>query len=306
MTSGSAIEDSENEATNILDTINTSALSDEQLESLINAYIANTQEREKLLQELRENAIEKYGITDDEAEDNQIQLNYINMLESKLTLDKLQIKKLNDMGNVKEKKLKITNYYKKYYNAWRKIAFQIFIAVVINCILVLSFNYIFKQFGGEQLWVQILLFVPAISISISIIVIYLNSVDYFRRDDNVFDEYDYGNNLIKPTDENRQMPTPNASDFTLLDGDDSIPEPNLPSSNNIIVMNPTLLTELAKTDPTGFVLSCRNGYTFDENQFRCIPDSEAESQADSNTNGFRNIEGFKGFKSSNYSNIGIC
>lgn len=300
-TSVNAMDQLSTEASTIMENINASSLNDEQLENLVNLYITNTQERERLLEELRTNVEEKYDITERQAEEYRIVVNYINKLEQQITIDKVRIKELNNLSNKKEKDLKIVNYYKKYYNAWRKIAFLIFIAVLINCILLLLINFLFNKFGGEQLWIQILVFLPGLAIAVSIYLIYLKSVDYLRRDDNVFDEYDYGNNLLIPTAEPTAPPQPNPSTFTLYDDQDPDTVPSIPTSNNIMVMNPSLLTELLSD---GGILSCRDGYTFDENTFRCIPDSEAE--ANSNTDGFRNIKNFEGFQSNNYSKIGIC
>ena len=113
-TSVNAMDQLSSEASTIMENINASSLNDEQLENLVNLYITNTQERERLLEELRTNVEEKYDITERQAEEYRIVVNYINKLEQQITIDKVRIKELNNLSNKKEKDLKIVNYYKSY------------------------------------------------------------------------------------------------------------------------------------------------------------------------------------------------
>lgn len=277
-----------NDANTIIISANQGTLNIDQLNDLIANMANNIQYREQLLDALENDTQQQYDITDAQAEEYSAELSYINSVENKIRLDKIQLNALKDLSAKRIRELQTTKYYKKYFNAWQKLSYETFLYVVINCILLLIAFFLKKGFtipylkynlgGPESVEGNIFAIIPAVFLAYTVYHLYYLSRDYYRRDDNIFDEYNYGNSLATPTNETEEPE----------------PEPE-PVSNDCIIYDSTGMTEQqynANVD-IGCSFVCTDG-VFSTTTYTCEPEPEPEPGTSDGFIGYmsKNMEGY--------------
>lgn len=274
-------------ANSLLISANNGGLTTEQLNELIASISENIEYRQQLIQQAQQEAQQEYDITDEQAEEYSAELSYITAVENKIKLDKAQLVALENLANKKQREFGITRYYKQYYNAWQKVSYEIFLYVLANCILLLLAFFLKKGFtipylkyklgGADSIVGNIFAIIPALFLAYTVYHIYYLTRDYYRRDQNIFDEYDYPNTLATVTNDSEE-PEPEADVI----------------SADCIISDPTDMTQSQYSIITGAGCSieCTDGI-FTTTTYTCEPEPEPESVTD----GFigymsKNMEGY--------------
>jgi hypothetical protein len=254
-------------ANSLLISANNGGLTTEQLNELIASISENIEYRQQLIQQAQQEAQQEYDITDEQAQEYSAELSYITAVENKIKLDKAQLLALENLANKKQREYGITRYYKQYYNAWQKVSYETFLYVIANCILLLIAFFLKKGFtvpyvkykiGGPDSEIgNIFAIIPALFLAYTVYHIYYLTRDYYRRDQNVFDEYDYPNTLATVTNNSEE------------------PEPEADVNADCIISDPTDMTQSQYSIITGAGCSieCTDG-AFSTTTYACEPEPE--------------------------------
>jgi hypothetical protein len=259
----------------LIDIINASQLSEQeilqQLQMIENTdtdrYKIFMNQLETLSQERKGNMKEIYDLTrslETSAEYNsqqyEQQVQLLILTDEKLNDIKEQIQSVQDEKVNKQSQVKVSSYYHKYYRAWSGYMAISFFIVVLNIV----FLYLARN---EYIPAVIIPFVVALSL----ITLIMLAVDIRRRDNIIFDEYDWNFN----------------SNTVKLD--------QYVSSSNPISSNPTPAAsdELTKTcaatvaasiEESGGTIQCEEGKIYDTALFKCVV-TPGETEG--------NVEGFQ-------------
>lgn len=170
-----ASQASEQDILNILQ--NDDNISSLDLEVYMNNLDDYSKEREESMNNLN-SIISKLDSSDSDQYTKQVQLLLIN--EQRLTDLKAQSKLLSAKETNKQREVQVSNYYRKYYRAWSGYMALFVLVLFINIIM---YYLVHKQYLPAL--------VVAITIPISIMVLFLFSSDLRKRDNMIFDEYDW-------------------------------------------------------------------------------------------------------------------
>ena len=212
------------------------------------------------------------------------------IFQNRIEEDRLKLATIKNQRIDKSKENELTTYYKKYYNAWSKFAFDVFIYAAITGILFMIYVYLYRYVGAENAENSPfvlgfgLLFMGVLAYFI--FNLYIKSLDIRRRSKYVFDEYDWSDQNTKVEEGNggssdssdgsgsgsSSDTTTSASEFLFFDSTNGSPGD---TSNNYFILTPDILTQIQNE---GGSIQCANGGVFNTNTFMCdAPPQEPEA-----------------------------
>lgn len=214
------------------------------------------------------------------------------IFQNRIEEDRLRLATIKNQRIDKSKENKLTTYYKKYYNAWSKFAFDVFIYAAITGILFMIYVYLYRYVGAENAENSPLvlgfglLFMGVLAYFI--FNLYIKSLDIRRRSKYVFDEYDWSDQNTKVEEGNGGSSdtsdssgdesgssggtSTSASEFLLFDSTTGSPGD---TSNNYFILTPDILTQIQNE---GGSIQCANGGVFNTNTLMCdAPPQEPEA-----------------------------
>ena len=210
------------------------------------------------------------------------------IFQNRIEEDRLRLSTIRNQRIDKSKENELTTYYKKYYNAWSKFAFYVFIYSVITGILFMVYVYLYRYIGAENaensplvlgfglLYMGVLAYFA--------FDLYLKSLDIRRRSKYVFDEYDWSDQNTTVEEGNGGSSDPSdpsdssgdesgsgtdntstsASEFLLFDSTAGSSPGD--SSNNYFILTPEILTQIQNE---GGSIQCANGGVFNVDTMMC-------------------------------------
>ena len=210
------------------------------------------------------------------------------IFQNRIEEDRLRLATIKNQRIDKSKENELTTYYKKYYNAWSKFAYDVFIYSLITGLLFMVYVYLYRYVGKENAENSPfvlgfgLLFMGVLAYFI--FKLYLKSLDIRRRSKYVFDEYDWSDQNTTVEEGNggstssgsgdgsggssgsggsTGSTSTSAGEFLLFDSTTGSPGD---TSNNYFILTPDILTQIQNE---GGSIQCANGGVFNTNTLMC-------------------------------------
>ena len=206
------------------------------------------------------------------------------IFQNRIEEDRLKLATIKNQRIDKSKENELITYYKKYYNAWSKFAFDVFIYAVITGLLFMVYVYLYRYIGAENAENSPfvlgfgLLFMGVLAYFI--FNLYIKSLDIRRRSKYVFDEYDWSDQNTTVEEGNGGSSdssdgsgsgsgssgdtSTTASEFLLFDSTAGSSPGD--SSNNYFILTPEILTQIQNE---GGSIQCANGGVFNVDTMMC-------------------------------------
>lgn len=211
------------------------------------------------------------------------------IFQNRIEEDRLRLATIKNQRIDKSKENELTTYYKKYYNAWSKFAFDVFIYALITGILFMIYVYLYRFIGREN--AENSPFVLGFGLLFMAVLAYfifnlwLKSLDIRRRSKYVFDEYDWSDQNTTVEEGNGGSSdssdgsgsgsgssgdtTTTASEFLLFDSTSGSSPGD--SANNYFILTPEILTQIQNE---GGSIQCANGGVFNNSTMMCDAPSQ--------------------------------
>jgi hypothetical protein len=203
------------------------------------------------------------NMTEAQIKEYQKQAQLLSINEQRLTELKQKTEVFHKQKKNKSRNILIKDYYRKYYRAWSGYMGLFFCILLVNIII----SYIVhKQY--LPLWVL------AIVIPISILILLLFSSDLRKRDTHIFDEYDWNfdpNEIKLDTYDSKETSEPIAAS-----------EEEASASKCAAVA--------ASIKESGGTIQCQEGKVYDETLFKCV-DKPTTDETDDNAT----VEGYSNY-----------
>ena len=257
-----ASQNNEKEILNILEGNNN--ISEMDIEMYINNLDNYSEERRNYMTELSGIVTRLEQSAEYNAEEYEQQVKVLLISEQRLEELKGKIKVIQDDRLNKQKQVRISTYYQKYYRAWSGFMGIFFLIVFINII----FIYLsYKQYIPS-------IIIPFI-LAISIVVLILLSSDLRKRDNQIFDEYNWNfdPNNVKVTT------------FT-----SSEPEAATQEETTARTCASTIA---ASIEESGGTIQCEEGKVYDANLFKCVITPNDNTNTETTVEPFSNNSEFK-------------
>lgn len=255
-------QNNEKEILNILEGNNN--ISEMDIEMYINNLDNYSEERRNYMTELSGIVTRLEQSAEYNAEEYEQQVKVLLISEQRLEELKGKIKVIQDDRLNKQKQVRISTYYQKYYRAWSGFMGIFFLIVFINII----FIYLsYKQYIPS-------IIIPFI-LAISIVVLILLSSDLRKRDNQIFDEYNWNfdPNNVKVTT------------FT-----SSEPEAATQEETTARTCASTIA---ASIEESGGTIQCEEGKVYDANLFKCVITPNDNTNTETTVEPFSNNSEFK-------------
>jgi len=255
-------QNNEQEVLNILQGNNN--ISEMDIEMYINNLDNYSEERRNYMTEISGIVTRLEQSAEYNAEEYEQQVKILLISEQRLEELKSKIKVIQDDRLNKQKQVRISTYYQKYYRAWSGFMGIFFLIVLINII----FIYLsYKQYIPS-------IIIPFI-LAISIVVLILLSSDLRKRDNQIFDEYNWNfdPNNVKVTT------------FT-----SSEPEAATQEETTARTCASTIA---ASIEESGGTIQCEEGKVYDAKLFKCVITPGDNTNTETNVEAFSNNLEFK-------------
>jgi hypothetical protein len=255
-------QNNEKEILNILEGNNN--ISEMDIEMYINNLDNYSEERRSYMTELSGIVSKLEESAEYNAEEYEQQVKILLISEQRLEELKGKIKVIQDDRLNKQKQVRISTYYQKYYRAWSGFMGIFFLIIFINII----FIYLsYKQYIPS-------IIIPFI-VALSIVMLILLSSDLRKRDNQIFDEYNWNfdPNNVKVTT------------FTST-------EPEAATQEETTART-CASTIAASIEESGGTIQCEEGKAYDVNLFKCVITPDDNTSTETTVEPFSNNSEFK-------------